>query len=47
MNEIEWSKEFVYYLGFLCADGSVYRTGIRLELIKSDSVELIDDWLGF
>jgi hypothetical protein len=41
-DKIKWSKEFVYYLGFLWADGSVYRNGIRLELIESDSIELID-----
>ena len=43
-NEIKWSKEFVYYLGFLWADGSIYRTGIRLELIESDSIELLGDF---
>jgi len=36
--EIKWSKEFVYYLGFLWVDGSVYRTVIRLELIESDII---------
>lgn len=43
-DEIKWSKEFVYYLGFLWADGSVYRDGVRLELIDSDSTQLIGDF---
>jgi hypothetical protein len=43
-DKIKWSKEFVYYLGFLWADGSVYRNGIRLELIESDSITLINDF---
>lgn len=29
MCKIDWSKEFVYYLGFLWADGSVKRSGVR------------------
>lgn len=39
--EVKWTKEFVYYLGFLWADGSVYRKGIRLEIIETDMLDLL------
>lgn len=42
MCKIDWSKEFVYYLGFLWADGSVKRSGVRLEIIEEDMLDIID-----
>lgn len=42
MKEIIWSNEFVYYLGYLWADGTIYRTGIKLELKESDMIDIID-----
>jgi hypothetical protein len=45
MENIKWTKEFVYYLGYLWADGNIKRTGIRLEIVESDMKEIIDDIL--
>ena len=35
-NKIIWSKEFVYYLGYLWADGYVSRNNIQLEIKETD-----------
>jgi hypothetical protein len=45
MKNIKWTKEFVYYLGYLWADGNIKRTGIRLDIVESDMIEIIDDIL--
>lgn len=44
MNII-WSKEFVYFLGFLWADGHIDRNCTRLEIVKTDMLEIISDLL--
>ena len=38
--EVEWSREFVYYLGFLWADGHVTRNTISIS-IKSDDGDIL------
>lgn len=43
--DIKWSKEFVYYLGFLWADGNIRRTGIKLEIMKEDLMDILNDLL--
>lgn len=39
---IRYSKEFVYYLGFLWSDGFIERTRIGIEIIEEDALNIID-----
>jgi len=41
---IIWSKEFVYFLGYLWSDGTVKRNVISIEIIEEDGIEIFKEF---
>lgn len=43
INDIVYTKEFVYFLGFLWADGFIERYRTLLEIVEDDAMDIVDD----
>lgn len=43
INDIVYTKEFVYFLGFLWADGYIERYRTLLEIVETDAMDVVDN----
>ncbi len=40
--KIDWNKEFIYFLGYLWADGYINRKRIAIEILEEDGINIIE-----